>query len=77
MKFQKTLLACAVSLFLVGCSSDNGDSSKNPIVPEPASLKLAVPAEGKPMVEDFPLAMYVTYPEGEQKASAITSMAIC
>lgn len=74
MKFQKTLLACAVSVFLAGCSSDDDDSSKDPIVPEPISLKLVVPAEGKSMVEDFPLAMYVTYPEGEQTVSSVTSI---
>ena len=74
MKFQKTLLACAVSVFLVGCSDDDDDSSKDPIVPEPVSVKLVVPAEGKSMVEEFPLAMYVTYPKGEQKVSAVTSI---
>lgn len=74
MKFQKTLLACTVSVFLMGCISDNDNPSKNLIVPEPVSVKLVVPAEGKSMVEDFPLGMYVTYPESEQRASAITSI---
>ena len=70
---KNTFSLCSIC-FLAGCSDDDDDSSKYPIVSESISVELVVPAQGKSMVEDFPLAMYMAYPECEQKVSSVTSI---
>lgn len=76
MKFKKSLIALSLSLLVTACSSDDDDSSNNPITPAPAnpSLILVLPDEGAAMVEDFPLALYTTYPDGERQVDTITSI---
>ncbi|PKG83167.1 hypothetical protein CXF85_11580 [Colwellia sp. 75C3] len=75
--FKKSLIALSLISLLSACDSDD-DSSTTPITPVPTNpaLELVLPIEGSSMVDDFPLAMYVTYPEEEQVVDAITSIDI-
>lgn len=74
MLFKKSLIALSLISLLSACNSD--DDSTDPISPVPTQplLELVMPETGASMVEDFPLAIYVTYPEGEKPVEAITSI---
>lgn len=73
MKFKKSLLALTVMLSLTACSDDDDKDKDVTPIPSP-DLALVAPQQDAEMVEDFPLAMYVTYPDGEQVVSSITSI---
>lgn len=72
-----TLLAS--SLFTLGCNSSSNDN-KPPVTveptPAPISLDFVLPEQDSMLVEDFPIALYVTYPEGVESMDTITSLDI-
>ena len=77
MKFQKSLIALSLPLLAAACGSDSNSNSDS-VAPEPSSpsLTLVLPEESSALVEDFPLAVYLTYPDGERQVDAITSIDI-
>lgn len=77
MKFQKSLITLSLPLLATACGSDS-NSNSDPVTPEPSnpSLTLVLPEEGSALVEDFPLSVYLTYPDGERQVDAITSIDI-
>ncbi|ESP92092.1 MULTISPECIES: hypothetical protein [Pseudoalteromonas] len=87
MKFSKSITAISIALLLSACGSDNdlqqklkGTIPKNtdivsPVVqPQLRELRLEVPEQDEIMVEDFPIAQYVTYPDDQQNIDSISSI---
>lgn len=79
MKFKKRLLAIALPLIIFACSSDNKKTKvdtpvETTTLPTPTNLAFTLPEADAVLVEDFPIALYITYPENQRVVDSITSI---
>ncbi|NTS75503.1 hypothetical protein HR060_01375 [Catenovulum sp. SM1970] len=80
MKFSKTAVALALTFALAACGgSDNNNNKNKTPTPEPTptpvgQIELVAPNLEQELVEDFPVALYVTYPTGEMPITQVTSL---
>lgn len=77
MKFRYSLIAASLSMALIACGSNSNNSTTiTPPAAEKPTVKLVLPEQGQAMIEGFPVALYVTYPDGEYTVDSITSIDI-
>lgn len=76
MKFSHSILTLSFITALSACNSSNSNKSTPIPEPEMSKIELIMPDEGSSVVEDFPIADYITYANGEQIIDAITSIDI-
>lgn len=75
MTFKKSLITLSILTMLTACGSDSNKTTK-PIEPQVPMLLMELPQDDAAMVEDFPLSLYLTYPDGASTITNVSSIDI-